>query len=136
MVYKQQLVGDKVLGTVGAYTGCNHEILTIWTKGSCTPDITRDLPDSVQPVRKSDEHSEKPEDFRRIVEKLYATGPYLELFSTVNLIATTGAVAPTLAGLTRDHTGSFLPFFIALSIAVAIVMLAVAFMRPPHRSGA
>jgi cyanate permease len=45
-------------------------------------------------------------------------------------------VAPTLAGLTRDHTGSFMPFFIALSIAVALVMLAVAFMRPPHRSGA
>jgi MFS family permease len=66
----------------------------------------------------------------------FGRGPYLELFSTVNLIATTGAVAPTLAGLTRDHTGSFLPFFIALSIAVAIVMLAVAFMRPPHRSGA
>jgi OFA family oxalate/formate antiporter-like MFS transporter len=65
----------------------------------------------------------------------FGRGPYLELFSTVNLIATTGAVAPTLAGLTRDHTGSFLPFFIALSIAVAIVMLAVAIMRPPHRSG-
>ena len=65
----------------------------------------------------------------------FGRGPYLELFSTVNLIATTGAVAPTLAGLTRDHTGSFLPFFIALSIAVALVMLAVVIMRPPHRSG-
>lgn len=66
----------------------------------------------------------------------FGRGPYLELFSTVNLIATTGAVAPTLAGLTRDNTGSFMPFFIALSIAVAIVLLAVACMRPPHRSGA
>lgn len=66
----------------------------------------------------------------------FGRGPYLELFSTVNLIATTGAVAPTLAGLTRDNTGGFMPFFIALSIAVAIVLLAVACMRPPHRSGA
>ncbi|MFO1248573.1 MAG: MFS transporter [Alphaproteobacteria bacterium] len=65
----------------------------------------------------------------------FGRGPYLELFSTVNLIATTGAVAPTLAGLTRDNTGGFMPFFIALSIAVAIVLLAVACMRPPHRSG-
>ena len=66
----------------------------------------------------------------------FGRGPYLELFSTVNLIATTGAVAPTLAGLTRDQTGGFTPFFMALSVAVTLVMLAVAFMRPPHRSGA
>ncbi len=66
----------------------------------------------------------------------FGRGPYLELFSTVNLIATTGAVAPTLAGLTRDQTGGFMPFFVALSAAVALVMLAVAFMRSPHRSGA
>ncbi|MBW8707660.1 MAG: MFS transporter, partial [Alphaproteobacteria bacterium] len=66
----------------------------------------------------------------------FGRGPYLELFSTVNLIATTGAVAPTLAGLTRDQTGGFTPFFVALAVAVALVMLAVATMRVPHRSGA
>jgi OFA family oxalate/formate antiporter-like MFS transporter len=66
----------------------------------------------------------------------FGRGPYLELFSTVNLIATTGAVAPTLAGLTRDQTGGFTPFFVALAVAVALVTLAVATMRVPHRSGA
>jgi OFA family oxalate/formate antiporter-like MFS transporter len=63
----------------------------------------------------------------------FGRGPYLELFSTVNLISTIGAVAPTLAGLTRDHTGGFAPFFIGLSVLVALVLLAVTVMRAPQR---
>jgi MFS family permease len=56
----------------------------------------------------------------------------LELFSLVNLISTVGAVAPTLAGLTRDLTGGFMPFFVGLSILVTLVILAVILMRAPH----
>ena len=63
----------------------------------------------------------------------FGRGPYLELFSTVNLISTVGAVAPTLAGLTRDHTGGFAPFFIGLSVLVALVLVAVIMMRTPHK---
>jgi MFS family permease len=62
----------------------------------------------------------------------FGRGPYLELFAAVNLISTVGAVAPTLAGLTRDHTGSFTPFFVGLSVLVALVLLAVMMMRTPH----
>jgi MFS family permease len=62
----------------------------------------------------------------------FGRGPYLELYSTVNLISTVGAVAPTLAGLTRDQTGGFTPFFVGLALLVALVMLAVMLMRPPH----
>ena len=62
----------------------------------------------------------------------FGRGPYLELFATVNLIATVGAVAPTLAGLTRDQTGTFTPFFMGLSALVALVLLAVIAMRRPH----
>jgi MFS family permease len=62
----------------------------------------------------------------------FGRGPYLELFSTVNLISTVGAVAPTLAGLTRDRIGGFTPFFAGLAVLVALVMLAVMLMRPPH----
>jgi MFS family permease len=62
--------------------------------------------------------------------------PYLELFSTVNLIGTVGAVAPTLAGMTRDQTGAFTPFLFGLAAVVAVIMLAVLSMRPPHRSAA
>ena len=63
----------------------------------------------------------------------FGRGPYLELFSTVNLISTIGAAAPTLAGLTRDRTGGFMPFFVALALLVALVMLAVMTMRVPHK---
>jgi MFS transporter, OFA family, oxalate/formate antiporter len=63
----------------------------------------------------------------------FGRGPYLELFSTVNLISTVGAAAPTLAGLTRDETGGFMPFFAVLALLVALVMLAVLTMRAPHK---
>jgi MFS family permease len=66
----------------------------------------------------------------------FGRGPYLELFSTVNLISTIGAVAPTLAGLTRDQTGGFMPFFMVLALLVALVMLAVMTMRMPHKGPA
>jgi OFA family oxalate/formate antiporter-like MFS transporter len=66
----------------------------------------------------------------------FGRGPYLELFATVNLIATVGAVAPTLAGLTRDQTGSFTPFFVGLSVLVALVLVLVMTMRAPHRKAA
>ena len=62
----------------------------------------------------------------------FGRGPYLELFSTVNLISTVGAVAPTLAGLTRDRIGSFTPFFMGLAVLVTLVLLAVIMMRTPH----
>ena len=62
----------------------------------------------------------------------FGRGPYLELYSAVNLISTLGAVAPTFAGLTRDHTGSFTPFFVGLAVMVALVILAVMTMRAPH----
>jgi MFS family permease len=64
----------------------------------------------------------------------FGRGPYLELFATVNLISTVGAVAPTLAGLARDRLGAFAPFFVVLAGLVALVTLAVAMMRPPHRT--
>jgi MFS family permease len=62
----------------------------------------------------------------------FGRGPYLELYSTVNLISTVGAVAPTLAGVTRDQTGSFTLFFVGLAALVALVLLSVLMMRPPH----
>ena len=66
----------------------------------------------------------------------FGRGPYLELFSAVNLIGTIGAVAPTLAGLARDHIGTFTPFLIGLAVLVALVMLTVTLMRPPHKRAA
>jgi MFS family permease len=63
----------------------------------------------------------------------FGRGAYLELFSAVNLIGTVGAVAPTLAGVARDRIGTFTPFLIGLAVLVALVMLGVTMMRPPHK---
>ena len=49
-----------------------------------------------------------------------------------NWWTTVGAVAPTLAGVTRDQSGSFTPFFAVLALMVALVLVAVILMRPPH----
>lgn len=62
----------------------------------------------------------------------FGRGPYLELYSAVNLISTVGAVAPTLAGITRDHTGGFVLFFAGLALVVTVVVLAAVLMHPPH----
>jgi N6-adenosine-specific RNA methylase IME4 len=78
--YKQQWIWDKVDGNYGHYSTSNHEVLTIWTRGSCLPDNPEDLPDSVIAVRKSRTHSSKPEEFRRLITKHWTRGPYLELF--------------------------------------------------------
>lgn len=66
----------------------------------------------------------------------FGRGPYLELFSIVNLISTSGSVAPFLAGVSRDRLGMFTPFFLGLAVLVALVMLAVVLMRPPQRADA
>lgn len=78
--YKSSIVWDKVLGNFGHYVRVHHEILLICTRGSCLPDEPTPMPDSVQVIRRSDVHSEKPEEFRKLIMKLYTRGPYLELF--------------------------------------------------------
>lgn len=79
--YKQQWIWDKVERNFGHYSNGNHEILTIWTRGSCLPDVPTDMPDSIQTYRKSNIHSAKPEAFRQLIQKHWTQGPYLELFA-------------------------------------------------------
>jgi MFS family permease len=55
----------------------------------------------------------------------------LELFSIVNLISTLASIGPLFAGWTRDGTGSFVPFLLALTGCVVAVLCAVVVMRPP-----
>lgn len=78
---KTGIVWDKVDHGFGHYVSIRHEHLLIGTRGSCTPDRPTPMFDSVQTVRRdSDVHSEKPEEFRKLVERLY-DGPFLELFA-------------------------------------------------------
>lgn len=79
--YKGNVVWDKVLGMPGHYgTQVCHEHLIIATRGRGGPDVSTPALDSVFIERRTDEHSEKPEDIRRWIVSHWTSGPYLELF--------------------------------------------------------
>ena len=77
--YKAQFIWDKVKHNMGHYNSVRHEILLVCTKGSATPQNVK-LYDSVQEIEKTRRHSEKPEEFRAIIDDLYPTGNRIELF--------------------------------------------------------
>ena len=77
--YKAAFIWDKVKHNMGHYNSVRHELLLICTKGSCTPDVVQ-LFDSVQSIERTGKHSEKPEEFRAIIDTLYPHGPRIELF--------------------------------------------------------
>jgi N6-adenosine-specific RNA methylase IME4 len=64
----------------GYYNHVVHEHLIVCTRGSCLPDVPTPQPKSIQTIRRSHEHSAKPEEFRRLIETHWNRGPYLELF--------------------------------------------------------
>ena len=78
--YKTSFVWDKVGHNMGHYNSVRHEFLLVCTRGSCTPDNLK-LFDSVQTIEKSGRHSEKPEEFRQIIDTLYTYGNKIELFA-------------------------------------------------------
>lgn len=78
--YKASFVWDKVKHNMGHYNSVRHEFLLICTKGSCTPDNVK-LFDSVQSIDRTKKHSEKPEQFRKIIDTLYTNGRKIELFA-------------------------------------------------------
>lgn len=80
--YKTCRIWDKVAHGFGHYFEVRHELLIVATRGSCTPDRPTPMLPSVVTERRSDVHSEKPESFRRDIQRLY-DGPYLELFGRV-----------------------------------------------------
>lgn len=77
--YKSSFVWDKIKHNMGHYNSVRHEFLLIATKGSCQPDIQK-LYDSVQSIERR-AHSEKPEDFRAIIDHIYPLGARIELFA-------------------------------------------------------
>jgi site-specific DNA-methyltransferase (adenine-specific) len=78
--YKASFVWDKIRPNFGYYNSVRHEFLLICARGTCTPDRPTPLLDSVVSLAKSGVHSEKPEEFRKIIERLYPFGRRLELF--------------------------------------------------------
>lgn len=78
--YKTSFIWDKVGHNMGHYNSVRHELLLVCTKGSCMPDNIK-LFDSVQSIEKTKKHSEKPEEFRNIIDTLYTKGRRIELFA-------------------------------------------------------
>lgn len=78
--YKTSFIWDKVKHNMGHYNSVRHEFLLVCTKGSCTPDVKK-LFDSVQSIERSDKHSQKPSEFREIIDTIYPNGPRIELFA-------------------------------------------------------
>lgn len=78
--YKSSFIWDKVKHNMGHYNSVRHEFLLICTKGSCTPDVVK-LFDSVVIVERTDRHSEKPQEFRDIIDTIYPYGRRIELFA-------------------------------------------------------
>lgn len=78
--YKTSFVWDKVKHNFGHYNSVRHEHLLVCGRGKSTPEV-KQLFDSVQVVERTDEHSEKPELFREIIETLYPSGRKIELFA-------------------------------------------------------
>lgn len=77
--YKTNMVWIKDKAGQGFYVKGQHELLLICTKGSFTPDSSLYVRSVVEAPRQ--EHSEKPEVFYEIIEKLYPKRNYLELFA-------------------------------------------------------
>lgn len=78
--YKTQIVWNKKKHNFGFFISVRHENLLICTKGSCHPDI-KELSNSVVSIERSRKHSEKPEYFRELIDKLYPKGKRIELFA-------------------------------------------------------
>jgi N6-adenosine-specific RNA methylase IME4 len=78
--YKTSFVWDKIRHNYGHYNSVRHEFLLVCTKGSCTPDVQK-LYDSVQSIERTDIHSQKPEEFRQIIDTIYLHGKRIELFA-------------------------------------------------------
>ena len=80
--YLTSMVWDKVGHNLGWYCSANHEILLIAGKGSSRPRDTKlaNSVDSVQVIPKSKIHSQKPIEFRGILEQLYPEQKRIILF--------------------------------------------------------
>ncbi len=78
--YKSSFVWNKVRGYFGHYNNVSHEMLLIGLKGDCQPDELKTLHDSVLTIERG-QHSKKPSEIYELIESLYTSGPYLELFA-------------------------------------------------------
>jgi len=78
--YKASFVWDKARPNYGNYNAVRHEFLLVAVKGNCVPEIDERLP-SIVCLERTGRHSEKPVEFRQMIDRLYPHGPRIELFA-------------------------------------------------------
>ncbi len=78
--YKTFFVWDKVKHVMGHYSSVRHEVLLLCIKG-VYPKQSKTLRDSVISIERSGNHSEKPPEFRKLIEELYPNSNKIELFA-------------------------------------------------------
>lgn len=78
--YKAAFVWAKDRHCRARYNDASAELLLVCTRGSCTPDSTK-LEPQVHHVPRPGEHSQKPEHFRELIDRLYLAGPRVDLFA-------------------------------------------------------
>ena len=78
--YKASFIWDKIKHNWGHYNSVRHEFLLICVRGTFLPQ-SKELHDSVISIERSKEHSEKPEYFRKLIEKMYPDSKKIELFA-------------------------------------------------------
>lgn len=76
--YKTHFVWDKGHGSFGTYHDAEAELLIVATRGSCTPEADRKEKQIQRWPR--GRHSAKPEQWRALIDRLYPSGPRIELF--------------------------------------------------------
>lgn len=78
--YKTSFIWDKVGHVMGHYNSVRHEFLLIGIKGTY-PKQSNTLHDSVVTIERSEIHSQKPEEFREIINEMYPGAEKIELFA-------------------------------------------------------
>lgn len=78
--YKTSFVWDKVKHVMGHYNSVRHEFLLLCIRGSY-PKQSNTLADSVITVERNSNHSEKPEEFRDLIDTMYPLAKKVELFT-------------------------------------------------------
>lgn len=66
-----------------------------------------------------------------LLSNYFGRGPYLEIFSVVNLISTLACFGPLFAGWMKDDLGNFTGVFLLVAAIPLIVALAIRFLKPP-----
>lgn len=67
-----------------------------------------------------------------LLTNYFGRGPYLELFSVMNLISTVACLGPVAAGYIKDSVGNFATAFMWASIVPLVILILVMVMKQPR----